>query len=163
RGARTLRQRGGTRGSTSGTPLSGSTGGLSQKDRTATRIKRSTGGESTLALEGLSSEKAAHSRCSKRLRPGRRPPQAHLGAGLVGRAAGVAEQLELQARGGEEVDEGQPGRRPRRQGGRLAQDVDAALAQVADGGGHVLDVEGDVVAADVAVGRAGAGLLRGNV
>src|SRR5579871_3757750 len=79
-----------------------------------------------------------------------RAPQHRLGAFLVGHAVGIADRLELQAPGRLEVED-------RLAGGRSVADRehdprgDTLLVEVSFGCRHVVDVEGDVKPADVAV------------
>lgn len=79
-------------------------------------------------------------------------PQQHLGILLVGLSAGEAHELELHAPRRAEVEPALPGRGAGA-GDRLAHDLHPVRAQVRDGGLQVIDVEGEVMPADVAVAR----------
>src|SRR5215469_2562666 len=79
-------------------------------------------------------------------------PQLHGRVPLVRLAAGVAHQLELHAPRGQEVLPALPGRRVAARD-RPHEQPDPPGPQVFDGRVHVVDVQGDVVAAYVAVAR----------
>jgi len=79
-------------------------------------------------------------------------PQHHVRLLLVRLAARVADQLELHAPRGEEVDP-PLALRGVAAGYRPGQDPHALVLEVVDGGVHVIDVEREVVAAQVAVAR----------
>src|SRR3712207_1379330 len=74
-------------------------------------------------------------------------------------AVRVAAQFELQAPGGEAIDPARAGGGAVLDGERLTQHRDAVALQVRDGGIQVVHVEGEVVAADVAVSRRRARLV----
>jgi hypothetical protein len=81
---------------------------------------------------------------------------------VPGPTCGIGHELEVSAPGGEEVDPPLTQVRART-GGGLAQDLDADRTQIVDGDVDVVDVESEVVSADVAVAGSDGVLVRGDV
>src|SRR5690606_2697436 len=81
-----------------------------------------------------------------------RIPQQHLGVGFVGLAVGEADQLELHAPRAQKVHPALALAGVSADG-RLAEDLNALGVQVRDGAVEIVDIERQVVSADIAVTR----------
>src|SRR6476469_34738 len=89
-----------------------------------------------------------------------RVPQQCFGGLLVTLATGIAYQFELQAPRCLKIDPGRAGRRTVRDMIGLAHDLDAVVPEVLERRGKSIDIEGDVVAANITVAGRGRTLIR---